>query len=506
MDKESNSFKVLSNLSWISSSIFIERIGTLIFSIIIARLLMPEGFGIYSLAISTAMILITFTDLGVNSALTKYLTKSIQRKNYALAKAYFVYILRIKLVISLLISLTLLVLAYPIANSFYGKPELFWPLFFCGFYILFVTFEGFLRTFFYVYNKLNYFALKEIIYAILRIGLVCAVFLILPKQYQVSAIIIGLTAISFFVLGYYLIVIKKFAPFVFAKQKKIKIARKDVLKFVGYLTLGSISTVVLAYVDTVILGVYIPAEYIGYYRAAFGVVLSISGFLAFSNVLMPFFVRLNGRRLHDALSRSLRYSALLTIPATFGMAALGRYFIVLLFGYDYLPAASALFVLSFLIFESINSPIFSAFYTAKAKLRFYTSMVIISTVLNIVLNFIAVSLFWKISFDYVIIAASIATVISRYVFFFSLYFDMKRNSNLKMPAGSFWKPIISSFAMFSTLYYINFLLEGRMNALIGFIEVLAGIAIYSLWIFILRGISREDYLFLKELIRTRFEI
>src|SRR3989344_4200132 len=181
--------KVLNNLKWSTSAMFFNRVGALIFSIIIARVLMPEGFGIYNLALSIALVVATFTDLGINETLFRYLSSSIGKRNYAQAKAYFIYILKMKLILSALTSLVLILLAYPLAIFVFHKPALFWPIFVAGFYIS---------------NKVNYFTIKEIILQTARIFAALIVLFALSAAYFIVGIFVGITLTSIVIIGYYL--------------------------------------------------------------------------------------------------------------------------------------------------------------------------------------------------------------------------------------------------------------------------------------------------------------
>jgi len=55
------------------------RLGGIIFTAIIARFLLPEKFGIYSLALSIVLIFLTLTDMGINQTLLRYLAFSFPK-------------------------------------------------------------------------------------------------------------------------------------------------------------------------------------------------------------------------------------------------------------------------------------------------------------------------------------------------------------------------------------------------------------------------------------------
>jgi len=72
------------------STNFVAKIGGLFFTIILARLLMPELFGLYSLAIATIFIFISFTDLGIGSAIITFVSRYLSRGRKGKAKGHLV--------------------------------------------------------------------------------------------------------------------------------------------------------------------------------------------------------------------------------------------------------------------------------------------------------------------------------------------------------------------------------------------------------------------------------
>ena len=73
-----NEGRAIKNSSWQIATTLIAKIGSLIFTIIIARLMLPELYGLYGLALSTILFMGIFSDLGINSALTTFLSKTIE--------------------------------------------------------------------------------------------------------------------------------------------------------------------------------------------------------------------------------------------------------------------------------------------------------------------------------------------------------------------------------------------------------------------------------------------
>ena len=88
--------KVLKNSIYNSSRVIVSGVGGLIFTILLARLLHPELFGVYHLALAVAFLLLTFADLGINGTVVRYVSYALGKKDETLARSYFVYLGKFK--------------------------------------------------------------------------------------------------------------------------------------------------------------------------------------------------------------------------------------------------------------------------------------------------------------------------------------------------------------------------------------------------------------------------
>ena len=75
-DFKGNTGQAIKNSSFQLAITLIAKIGSLLFTIIIARMLLPELFGLYGLALSTIALFLGFSDLGIGSALITFLGKT----------------------------------------------------------------------------------------------------------------------------------------------------------------------------------------------------------------------------------------------------------------------------------------------------------------------------------------------------------------------------------------------------------------------------------------------
>lgn len=483
--------QALKNSVWNFFTIIASRLGTLIITIILARLLMPKLFGLYILVMSLAFIFLTFADLGINSALVRYVSDALARKQKGKVKAYFRYIFKIKLFLTSLVSLALLFLSYPISYNIYGKPELFAPLLASSIFIFFLGLQGFFESVFFSFKKVKYLAIKEIILEILKISLVVFVLLFVSRENQVTGIIIALILVSLIILLILFFWIKKLAPFIFKKTKE-RIDKRRVLIFSSWVAVGSAAGVLWAYIDATMLGLFIKdLSYVGYYKAALGLVASVAAFFTFTSVLLPIFLEIKKERIQEAFDELMRYAIIFIIPATFGLAILGRYFIVFLFGYEYIAAALPLSFLSFIIIVSLLKEPFHIILLMRERVDLQARVIVISSFINIIFNYILITSLLKISEIWATSGAAIASLVSQYSYLLIMIYLTRKKLKIRLELKSFVKPLISALLMASALILFNLYIKD-MTLFLGIIEVLLGVILYFSFMSLFKGVKKTD--------------
>nr|QBM01197.1 hypothetical protein [uncultured archaeon] len=484
---------------WELISKIIEKIGALIFTIILARFLLPEGFGVYSLTMAISLVFIGFIDYAVDGTLVRYVSDALGKKNRKLARTYFKYVFKKKILFSFISAFLLLILAYPLSVYIFKKPFLFLPLFISGFYIFVLAVESSYSSLFYVFKKIKGKTIKEVIKQFLRILITILVFLFVAKIYYVEGVITGLIITNLIVLIFVFFYVKKFSPFLFSKGKEGELDKKRVMKFFYYLLLGSATGVIFSYVDVLMLGAFLPdIKYIGLFSAAVAFTWGIAGLLSFNSVFLPIFTQVKKNKLEYALNSVLRYSLILTIPVAFGIVALSKYILLVIYGREYTEVAIVLSLMAFLIIEAVNGSFIMTVFSAKERPKFTTKISICSLFLNIVLNLILIKALLNISQLWALVGAAIATLISRYVSLGFLILTMKTKLKIRLIIMNWIKPLMASVMMFFVLFLLNQYIVKEMTLLIGVFEVIAGILVYAFVMLLIRGISKEDFEIFRE--------
>lgn len=502
MKKEDNlKANFMKNSFWSLIVTILNRTGGLIFTVILARILLPETYGMYSIVLSIAMIFYTFTDLGVSTALLKYVSHSMERDRKKLYP-YYIYLLKIKFFLTLGASGIMLFSAYIISHWLFNNPALFLPIVISAVYIFVLSFETFYTQLFLCLEKVQYMSIKEVFNQILRISLIGIFLIIVPKSIYLSGVFSILTFISLLMLGYAYYYTKKLLPALYDKSNE-QIDKKRVLKFVGFLTIASISGVFFSYIDSIILAIFVTPEYVGYYRAAFSLIFGITGLLGFFGPLMvPFFSKMKFSKKSRTLNNMFKYVFILIVPATFGLIALGNYFIRIFYGYAYLPATLPLYILSILIVPSIIINMILMLFSSEERPDIFARLIFITSILNILLNFIFIKTFITISPLAATAGAATATVLSYIFYFFGSIYYLKKEFKISASFKTISKPIIASLVMSIGIIFAKNSM-GDMTLVTGGLVVLLGLILYFLSLFLIKGFVKEDIALILSLLRSK---
>jgi len=262
------------------------------------------------------------------------------------------------------------------------------------------------------------------------------------------------------------------------------------------MTIISISGMLFSYIDALILGYFVSPEFVGYYRAAFTLVLGIIGLAYFPSLaFLSSFSKTNKQNQEKLFNYSFKYLTILSIPFTFALIFLGNFFIRLFYGYSYLPAALPLGFLAVLIFPASGIYIFSSLFSAKNKPGLFAKLIILTSIIDVVLNFVIIYLLLKISPIWAASGAAIATLISWAFYFVASNYYAKKHFSLSFNYNLIIKPVIASIIMsIFILVYIHFI--GDMNLVLGIILIIASAIIYFASLFLIKGIKKQDIILL----------
>ncbi len=501
MKNEAIKEKLIQSSFWSFFSALVSRIGGLIFTILLARFLMPAGYGIYSIVISVVMIFQTFSDLGINMALVRYLAVAAEKNKKAM-HSYFNYLLKLKLWLSLTFAFILLAIAYPLAHYIFRNPALLPSFLISALYVFILSLDTFYSNIFYSVDKVGYLGIREVINQIARISLAIVVFYLVSSANQVFGVVIALILVSIILIIFSYIISKKITPEIYSKSFE-KIDKSKVNRFIGYLALVGIAYMLFFYMDSLILAIFLKPEFVGYYKASFSFIFGILGFVYFSNsVFVSIFSKMKQKQMSAAFDRVIKYACILVIPSIAGLLVLGKYFIRLFYGYAYLPSAISFYFLVFVLFPALFVNLILNLFFAGEKPKILVKLILLTSLLNITLNLLFIKVFLVLASPiWATAGAAIATLISWFFYFFLSTQILQKEFKIYFPYKHIVKPLIASAIMAAAVlsYTLNI---ADMNAISGAIAMIIGVFIYFAVLFLLRGLHKSDFALLKIVLKN----
>jgi len=389
-DFKGNSGAAIKNTVYQIATTFASKIGSLIFMILLARILMPELFGLYSLALSTIVIFSFFTDLGVVNTMIRFVSNSLSKGKSSKAKAYFVYSFKIKFLITSGILIIFLLSVKPL-SVYYEKP-IFLILLSGSLYLFSISLSNVLGGFFQSLNDFKTFFIRETFFQIIRLILIPLLVLYLLSKAVSGEIILILIFILFgiiwAIMTLFLFFIAKKTPLFLVKESKLSIKeKKGVNLFLKSLIAFSVFSIILMFSDLFILGGFVSSEYIGYYQVASTLIGSLSALILFSSSLFPVFSRLKGNTLELGFKKALRITILISFALFLISFLFSSTIINLLYGEAYAQAIPFFRGLCFLLILWPFTALYNGYFMAKGKPELIRNILIFVSLFNLGLNF-----------------------------------------------------------------------------------------------------------------------
>lgn len=461
--------RVAKNTFYNVSALILGNVSGLFLTIFLARILKPEQFGIYSLALSIAMLATSLSSLGIDRTVVRYTAYYVGINDIESVRGCLRHFMKIRVILSIIVSSLLIILSKALAE-FFGDSRLTIPFVISGFIVFFYSLVCFLDAFFKGLQRFEYSFLRQVVYEASR-----WVFVIpLATMYLAVGALIGFS-IAFAVAFTLLLVIFIFKYFYFISGNSKPVSSK-VNIFIGYMTIASLSGLMYAYVDTIMIGYFLTPTDVGFYRAAYTIVFALVGLISsLSSVLFPTFTQMTVDEINKALNKLIKYSAMLTFPLSFVLYFLAEKIVLLIYGVNYLPAVDVMHILAFILIVSSFDYLYSIF-SAKEVPEITATLNVFGMLLNILLNYILIIKFG-------IVGAAMATVLSRFIVLacviIALYKLFKIAFNLQIPLKLLFFVILD-------LIVVNYLAVDLP------IKLLSALIIYLVLLIITRTLTLDD--------------
>lgn len=459
---------------WISIGSLMTRFLELGRSVILARLLSPELFGLIGIVQIVAFGLETLTQTNFKTVLIYKQDHSTDANNTAW-------------VMSIIRGLLLYLIAFaaaPLVASYYNQDILTSAL---RLYSIVFLISGMSNINMVLYEKeldFKLISLYRIIASIVNFTVTISLAYFLKNVWALIYASVVTTCIETIIT---FIVQKKFPKFQFNKQ-----IAKELLSYTVYLTGTSIVLFLTLKADDAVVGKVLGMTALGYYTYAY----TLANFPAthitkvFSDVIFPSYSALQAdhERLGKAYLKVLKFTSYISIPAGFGICVLAEPIILVLLGEKWRAVIVPLQILCFFgLFRSIGAttgPIFQAI--GKPKIIFY----IICTKLVAILLLI-----YPLSSRFGLNGASLAVTIPMALEQLYIWIILSKVLKIKLLeiVSTIIKPFINSFVMVLAIIAVRTI----SSSPIGYdlvISILVGVLSYFSLIYVLDKTYMNDIL------------
>ena len=423
--------KVFKNTLYNNLSIFIGALVGFFLTVYIARVLTPTEFGYYQLSFAIVSFIGTFTILGLHVATTRYISYAIKKKDTALAKSYFKYFLKVKLLL-LISSVTFIVLfANILAGYVFHKPiSLYLQI--LAIYLFFVSFNGFLLCVINSFQDFTPNLIQKIIYESIRATLIITLLYI---GLRVIGVVISLAVAPIFAFIYIVYYLNKKYKLLLQGETK-QFDKKRIYRFIIEASAITIGSSIFLKVDSLLIGSLLPAKDLAYYTAALTIIYSLIMVTNFSQVLLPTVTQMKEKYLQSSVDKLVKYTSIFSLFFIVLLILFAHQIIYVIYSPKYFSSTVVLQILSLLLFTNVFGFV-GVLYVSKEKLGFPAKALYGTLLLNFILTYTGVETMG-------IVGAAIAVVISRYVYLGLLINRSKKVLGITINYKYILKPVLAS--------------------------------------------------------------
>jgi O-antigen/teichoic acid export membrane protein len=405
------------------ASTIISAVGT----IFVARLLSPSEYGLYAIALTVPILISNFRDWGVNAAMVRYAAQYNSESQTAKVKSILFSGLVFETVLGLLLSVLSFLLSGFVATSGFQRPGLTPLIQIASFIILTGALLNTAQAAFTGIEKMELNSITLICQSTIR-AIIIPILVIFGLGafgavigYTIAFLIAGLVGI---LLMWILI---KSLPKQTATKMEIWANMKTMFKYGLPLSIAAILSGFLTQFYTFIIAIYATDSMIGNYTLANSFVVLITFFATpITTMLFPVFSKLDPKKDQETLKNifqfSVKYAALLVVPAATIVMTLSQPAVSTLFGdkYTTAPLFLALLAITYL-YSALGSLSAGNLINGQGETQFNLKLTLLTAAIGFPLGFI---LIWQFGILGLIAASLTAGIPSLLI---SLHWLEKRN-------------------------------------------------------------------------------
>jgi len=467
---------IFKNMSWLLVSQIIASVCGFIWTILMARYLGVERYGIFGFATSFTAILVIIVDLGISTHIVRHIAT-----DYDSAPKYLGNAIPLKVLFSIACTIiTLIALIIMNVNELVIKVTLLFTL-----EMIIKSYVNLFNGSFQAFEEGKYQGIgNTILHLILLVFILIAIFTDLGL-YGIAVSYILANAIAF-IYEYFMLTNHVTKP----KYELDKEFCKNItLLSIPFAVTGLLYTIYYS-IDIVMLTNMVGSYATGIYNATYKLISVLTLFYSvYTAVIFPVMSRYyknDESLLLISFEKSIKYLMLVIIPLAVATAFYSADVMHLIYGQSYKGGASVLSILIWTVCLLFISGACNSLLNASHKEVSVTKIYAIAAVFNVVLNFFMIPHY---SYDGAAITTVLSDILIVIIQAYVIYkLGHRPNKRLYQDVG---RIIIASGVLGIALYLLN------MNM---WLAIPVGIIIYLVTIYLLRFFDSDDKYVIKEIL------
>jgi O-antigen/teichoic acid export membrane protein len=431
---------------------------TAITSILIGRLLGPDGYGLYSLSITPASLLIIATGFGINFGLVKYVSEFDRRGDASVVRRIVYVGLSFQVFVSIILSIFLYVFSDFFSIYLINRPDASFLIQISSIYILGFALFGSISQVFVGLGRMENSSIIAMVQSITKF-IVCISLILLG--YRVAGAVFGHSVsylVGALVGGVILyILFRRYVSGVDVFDGGFDSRISTIYRLVSFgfpVYVGSVIITLLGVFRNYLLAIFMSNIDIGNFSAAVNLSAAIAIFVnPIAITLFQAFSRLDKDReigvIRDLFRYAVKYSTLVILPITLFLIIMSRDVIFVLYGGSFIDAPLYLILASLpYVFIGLGYVIIGSFLNGLGDTRIVFRMSIIIFILSLPLYPLFI-LFWGILG--LLVAIFIASISA---LFYGLYYSMRRY-DVSVDYRSILRIYFSTVLSAATIFFVR---------------------------------------------------
>ncbi len=442
-----------------------------------ARYLGAGNYGIISLAAAFTSIFGIFADLGLG-----ILTVREVSKDKSLTKKYTGNTILMKIILAIFTFL----ITFLVVNIIHYSQTVTTVIYIITLSVIFGAFSKIFYSIFQAYEKMEYQSIGGILNGFLMIvGVFLAIYygsnvIGFAYVYLVASILILIYNIIIFVWKFSLPELEVDWDF-----------WKPTINEAWPFAVIALSGMLYTYIDSIILSLFKGNEVVGWYSAAYGLLMVLIYIPNAANMalfpIMSRFYSSSTDSLKLVYERYFKYMIIIGIPIAFGTTLLAEKIILLIFGQGFTESIIALQILVWTMIFTFAEAAYSQLLQSINKQLIITKITGICLILNILLNLILIPQFSYIGASFVMLLTTI--IYAGYIIFSS--YKLGYGIPCKIIIKDIIKVLSSSLVMCSFIWYFK-----DLNL---FLLIIICILSYFITLYFVKGVDDIDISILKDI-------